>query len=147
SHFQTDFWPGVANGYKKIVEWTLQKNRAVLVVLGVIGLFIFSIVFTAIRKPPVGFFPNGDPNFVYAYIRMPIGTDQRVTDSVTRIVEERVRKVVGENNPTVQSIISNVSIGASDNPFDGGTQSTPHLGKVTVAFAEFAKRQGQSTST
>lgn len=146
SHFQTDFWPGVANGYKKIVAWTLTKNRAILVVVGVIGLFIFSIAFTAIRKPPVGFFPNGDPNFIYAYIRMPIGTDQKVTDSITRIVEDRIRNVVGENNPTVQSIISNVSIGASENPFDAGTQATPHLGKVTIAFAEFSKRNGQSTS-
>ena len=28
-----------------------------------------------------GSISNGDPNFVYAYVRMPIGTDQRVTDS------------------------------------------------------------------
>lgn len=113
--------------------------------VGVVFLFVFSIVFTAIRKPPVVFFPNGDPNFVFAYIRMPIGTDQRVTDSVTNVVEDRVIAVVGKGNPIVESVISNVAIGASENPFDGGTQASPHLGKVTVAFVKFAKRGGQST--
>lgn len=146
SHFQTDFWPRVQDRYKKVVAWTLMKRRPIMVVAGVFGLFIFSIVFTGIRQPPVGFFPNGDPNFIFTYIRMPIGTDQKVTDSVTRIVEQRIKGVVGENNPVVQSIIANVSIGASENPFDAGTQATPHLGKVTVAFSKFSERNGQSTS-
>lgn len=114
-------------------------------VVSVIFLFVFSIVFTAIRKPPVVFFPNGDPNFVFAYIRMPIGTDQRVTDSITNVVEDKVVGVIGRENPIVESVISNVAIGASENPFDGGTQASPHLGKVTVAFVKFAKRGGQST--
>ncbi|HRI78963.1 MAG TPA: efflux RND transporter permease subunit, partial [Cyclobacteriaceae bacterium] len=78
-------------------------------------------------------------------IRMPIGTDQIVTDSITKVVEARVSKVVGKENPIVESIISNVAKGASENPFDGGTQASPHLGKVTVAFVNYAERDGQST--
>ena len=147
SHFQTDFWPRVQSGYKKIVVWAVQGTRnPLMIVAGVFALFIFSIVFTAIRQPPVGFFPNGDPNFIFTYIRMPIGTDQTVTDSITRIVEGRIKEVVGDDNPAVQSIIANVAIGASENPFDAGTQASPHLGKVTVAFAKFSERDGQSTS-
>jgi multidrug efflux pump len=145
SHFQTDFWPKVQDRYKKVVDWTLVKRRPLLVVASVVGLFIFSIVFTAIRKPAVGFFPSGDPNFIFTYIRMPIGTDQTVTDSVTRIVEQRINEVVGKNNPAVQSVISNVAIGASENRFDGGTQASPHLGKVAVAFSKYSERGGQST--
>ncbi len=146
SNFQTIYWPRVQSGYHKVVRWTLEGSKPTLVILSVVALFIFSIVFTAIRKPPVGFFPSGDPNFIYAYIRMPIGTDQKVTDSITHVVEERVRGVVGADNKVVQSIISNVSIGASENPFDAGTQATPHLAKVTVAFVKYSERDGQSTS-
>jgi multidrug efflux pump len=144
SHFQTDFWPRVQAGYKKILASLLLKYRPLLVVLGVVFLFIFSIVFTGIRKPPVVFFPTGDPNFIFAYITLPIGTDQRVTDSVTSIVEQKVLSVVGQNNPIVESIISNVAINASEDPF-GGTNAQPHLGKVSVAFVNFAKRDGRST--
>jgi multidrug efflux pump len=145
SSFQNSAWPNVQRGYKKLLSWCLTGYRPIGVAVGVILLLIFAIVFTAIRKPPVVFFPNGDPNFIYAFVRMPIGTDQRVTDSITSIVENRVINAIGKDNPVVESVISNVAIAASDNPFDAGTQATPHLGKVTVAFVKFSERQGQST--
>jgi multidrug efflux pump len=143
--FQTSFWPRVQASYKRAISWCLEGWRPAGIFGGVFFLFIFAIVFTAIRKPPVVFFPNGDPNFIYTFIRMPIGTDQVVTDSVTRVVEDRVMQALGENNPLVESVISNVAIGASENPFDQGLQASPHLGKVTVAFVKFAERNGQST--
>ena len=143
--FQESTWPRVQRGYKGILTWCLYRYRPIWIALGVIGLFIFSLVFTGIRKPPVVFFPNGDPNFIYAFVRMPIGTDQRVTDSVTRIVEDRVINAIGKDNSVVESVISNVAIGASENPFDAGTQAIPHLGKISVAFVKFSERNGQST--
>lgn len=145
SSFQNSAWPKVQRGYKRLLTWCLYKYRPVWVAVAVVFLFVFAIVFTGIRKPPVVFFPNGDPNFIYAYVRMPIGTDQRVTDSITNIVEGRVINAIGKDNPAVESVISNIAIAASDNPFDAGTQATPHLGKVTVAFVKFSERDGQST--
>jgi len=145
SKFQTNAWPSVQRGYKKMISWCLQGRWKPLGVVGsVILLFIFSIVFTGIRKPPVVFFPAGDPNFIFAYVRMPIGTDQRVTDSITNIVEDKVIATIGADTAIVESVISNVTIGASEDPF-GGSQSQPHLGKVTVAFVSFAKRNGRSS--
>lgn len=144
SNFQTIGWPKVQAGYKKMVTWCLNGWNPAWVIGGVIFLFIFSIVFTQIRKPPVVFFPSGDPNFIFAYIRLPIGTDQTVTDSVTKIVEERVANVVGKDNKIVKSIISNVAVGAAEDQF-AGSNAQPHLGKVSVAFVTFAERDGQST--
>ncbi|HTE31601.1 MAG TPA: efflux RND transporter permease subunit [Chryseolinea sp.] len=144
SNFQTKWWPRVQNGYKSVIAWCLVRYRPLGVIGAVIGLFIFSIVFTAIRKPPVGFFPKGDPNFIFTFIRMPIGTDQVVTDSVTQIVEKRVMAVMGDKNPMVESIISNVAVGAAEDQFSGNN-AQPHLGKVSVAFVNFADRNGHST--
>lgn len=146
TRFQTDFWPRVQARYKELVAWCLGRYRPIWIGVSIIGLFIFSIVFTGIRNPPVVFFPQGDPNFIFAYIRMPIGTDQVVTDSITKVVEQRVTSVVGKDNPIVESIISNVAIGASEDPMEGGgTLGSPHLGKVSVAFVKFSQRDGQST--
>jgi len=144
SNFQTVFWPRVQNVYMTMVAWCLKSWRPFGVVAGVIALFFFAIVFTAIRKPPVGFFPKGDPNFIYAYIRLPIGTDQRVTDSITQIVEDKVIAVLGNDNTIVESVISNVAVGAAEDQFSG-TNAQPHLGKVSVAFVSFSERDGQST--
>ena len=142
--FQESAWPSFQRAYKRFVNWCLYRYRPIGIMFGMFGLFIFSIVFTAIRNPPVVFFPQGEPNFVYTYIRLPIGTDQRITDSITQIVENRVIDVVGKNNPIVESVISNVAIGASEDPSQQGI--SPHLGKVGVAFVKFSQRNGQSTA-
>ncbi len=145
--FQNKTWPKVQDKYKSIIEWSLHKRRPVWLILGTVGLFIFTIFFTAVRAPKVVFFPQADPNFVFTYITLPIGTDQAYTDSITKIVEDRVYKVVGERNPIVESIISNVAVGAGDpSQFENNFNTNPHLGKVTVAFVEFAKRNGESTA-
>jgi multidrug efflux pump subunit AcrB len=142
--FQNNVWPRVQETYKRALGWCLQGWKPMGVIGVVIFLFFFSIIFTAIRQPPVTFFPQGDPNFIFAYVRMPIGTDQTVTDSITQVVEFRVTKVVGKENPIVESIISNVALGAAEDPFSGGN-AQPHLGKVTVAFVQFSERDGQNT--
>ena len=44
----------------------------------------------------------------------------------------------------MESIISNVALGASEDQF-AGSNAQPHLGKVTVAFVQFSERDGQNT--
>jgi multidrug efflux pump subunit AcrB len=145
SNFQTKAWPRFQEGYKKMVVYAI-KGKHSLTVFGIaILLFFFSIVLIMVRTPPILFFPNAEPNFIFTFIRMPIGTDQLVTDSVTKVVEGRIRGVVGDKNPIVQSVISNVAIGAAEDQFSD-TGVSPHLGKVTVAFVKFSERDGQSTS-
>lgn len=144
SKFQKIVWPNFQQGYKKMLTWCLLGWRPIKIFIALIFLFVLSIVFTMIRKPPVVFFPQGDPHFIFTYIRMPIGTDQRVTDSITQIVEARINEVVGKDNPIVESIIANVGIGASEDRF-AGTNSQPHLGKVTVAFVKYSERMGHSS--
>jgi multidrug efflux pump len=145
SKFQEKTWPRVQDKYKQMITWVLTGRRPRWALVFTVLLLIFSFIFTAIRAPKVVFFPKSDPNFVMTYIKLPIGTDQKYTDSITQVVEERVFKVVGKNNPLVKSVIANVGSGASDNPMDGGNQIQPHLGKVTVAFVKFGERDGQST--
>jgi multidrug efflux pump len=143
-HFQDDIWPGVQNKYEKILEWCLIGIRPYLLLGGTLAMLIFSVILIGIVKPKVVFFPSSDPNFIYTYINLPIGTDQSYTDSISQVVEKRIFKVVGENNPIVSSIITNVAIGAGDvNEMDLST--APHKAKVTVAFVEFAHRNGEST--
>ena len=48
-------------------------------------------------------------------------------------------------NPIVESIISNVAIGASD-PSSGDRSTQPNLGRVQVSFVEYEKRHGKSTA-
>ena len=142
--FQSNQWPRVQERYKRILKWCLIGWRPIWIVLGTFGLLFFSIVLTMIRSPKVVFFPQADPNFIYAYIELPMGADQKYTDSITHIIEDRITKVMGKNNPIVESIISNVAVGAGD-PSQMDQSVQPHKGKVTVAFVEFGKRNGVSS--
>lgn len=142
--FQHNFWPRIQERYRRILKWCLLGWRPVWIMVGTFVLLIFSIMLTVIRSPKVVFFPEADPNFIYAYIELPMGTDQKYTDSITHIIENRITEAVGKNNPIVESIISNVAVGAGD-PSQMDMSVQPHKGKVTVAFVEFGKRDGHST--
>ena len=95
------------------------------------------------------FFPKGDPNFIYVYLKLPVGTSVKYTDSVTHILENRISKVLGVSksttNPVVESVIANVAVGASD-PQSGDRTTRSELGRVQISFVEFEKRHGKSTA-
>ncbi len=112
-------------------------------------LLLFSLVLFQIRKVPVVFFPKGDPNFIYVYLKLPVGSSVDYTDSITKNIENKVMKVLdgpsGKPNPIVESVISNVAVGASD-PLSGNNSTQPNLGRVQVSFVEYQKRHGISTA-
>ena len=146
--FQENLLPRFMNGYARIVSWAIKGAHPYFMIATTIGLVIFSFILVGITKPKVEFFPSGDPNFIYVYMELPIGTDVTVTDSMTREIEKRVYSVIGENNPDVESVITNVAINAGD-PTDptSAAAATSNKSKVAVAFKELADRKGPKTST
>jgi multidrug efflux pump len=141
--FQTVIWPGVVKRYVVILDWALNWPRAIL--WSTVGLFFFTLALMVAVPPKVVFFPTADPNFVYVYIHLPVGTDQAFTNEVVKKVENDVTKVVGRDNPDVSSIISNVTIGVTDPQSEDQGQYT-NMGKVTVAFVGYGQRTGERTT-
>lgn len=139
--FQNKTWPSVQAVYARFLAWALTRPKTIL--FSTLGLLILSFMVTGLRKPEVVFFPKADPNFVYVYASLPVGTKPEATDSVAKIIEQRVYGVLGENNPLVESVITNVAIGANESRDDRAPYS--HKAKVGVGFVEYAKRNGQST--
>jgi len=142
-NFQTNIWPRAQNKYVTILKWALSWPRAMM--YGTVGLFIFTLMLVSVVSPKIVFFPAADPNFVYVYIQLPVGTDQAYTNEVVKKIEDKVTKVVGRDNKDVSSILSNVTIGVTDPQSEDQGQYS-NMGKVTVAFVSFGKRTGESTS-
>ncbi len=143
--FQTKIWPAAVNVYQQALGWSL--NRPWTTMLITVGIFIFSIFLMKVRSPQIVFFPKGDPNFVNVYVSLPVGTDPAYTDSVIKIVEQRVNHVLYDDTTKksiVASVISNVTINVTD-PQDEDQGQYPNRGKVQVAFVSFADRHGIST--
>lgn len=133
--FQEQFLPKLMRGYRNLITFVIKGWRPVGVVFGALGLLVVTIITLGIVKPEVIFFPSGEPDFVYVYNVMPIGTDANKTNEVTKEIERRVFKVLEDNGAmeAVNSVISNVGKNAGD-PMNPDRSATPHKSKVTIAF-------------
>jgi multidrug efflux pump subunit AcrB len=148
--FQHRALPWLMSHYESLLRWALNGWRPVWMLLGTFGLLIFSFIFFGMRNVPVVFFPSGDPNQIFVYLKLPVGTDVEYTDSVARLLDNRVYKVLNidkdvKNNPLVESVITNIAVGAGD-PMSGDRSTRPELGRIQVSFVEFEKRHGKSTA-
>jgi multidrug efflux pump subunit AcrB len=142
--FQERFFPIMMSAYNDTLSWVLKGRRPYGVLLSIVILFFATIGLLIVRSPKVVFFPDSEPNFVYIYTTMPIGMDLEETDSITKVIERKVYEVIGENNPIVESVISNIAVGASD-PQDQDRSVSSHKSKISVAFVEFKDRNGNSS--
>jgi multidrug efflux pump subunit AcrB len=140
--FQENAWPRFKDWYGRKLDRALNWPKTYI--FATVILFFISLIAMIVRSPDVVFFPSSEPNFIYAYIKAPVGTDQATTDSIAKIVEKRVFKALGKDNPIVTSVITNVAVGTNDpNEFDPSIQ--PHKAKITVAFKKFSDRNGVSS--
>ncbi len=144
--FQERFLPALSNNYRKIIRWLIVGWRPVAAIGASVVLLVITFILMGIVQPKVIFFPSGDPDYVYVYNKLPVGTDATVTDSVTKVIEEKVFNVLESENATgmVNSVISNVGKNAGD-PTNPDRAATPHKSKVTVAFVPNEFRDGRST--
>ena len=150
--FQNRALPWIMSHYENLLRWALDGWKPVYLLLGTIGLFFLSLfIFVGSIKSgrvPITFFPKGDPNQIYVYLKLPVGTNVEYTDSITQELEKRVNKVLGldngKKNPVVESVISNVALGAND-PSSGDRSTRSELGRIQVSFVEFEKRNGVAT--
>ena len=147
--FQTKLLPSLMNRYEKLLRWILKGKRPVWAVVSLFLLFPLSIILLMARGNKATFFPSGDPKFVYVYLKMPVGTSVKTTDSITHILEQRVFEVLekekpGEEGSIVESVIANVA-NSANNPRSNNRSIQPNLGRIQVSFVEFEKRHGKKT--
>lgn len=134
--FQERLLPALKNAYRRLISWLLAKTyRSALVLGSMIVLLIGTFMLLGSSNPKVIFFPSAEPDYVYIYNVMPIGTDAVKTDRTTREIERRVFECIKENKAesAINSVISNVGKNAGD-PTNPDRYPTPHKSKVTIAF-------------
>ncbi len=143
--FQCCVLPKFLDLYRKTLGFSLKGKRPYLVVTSIVLLLFFSFFLMGIKTPRIVFFPSGDPNSLLVYITMPEGTHIDVTNEVCKQVEDKVFDVLGRDNPDVESVVSNVALGAGASLFERFAQDK--LAKVTITFVEYKYRTGPRTRT
>lgn len=142
--FQTSTLPNLMKRYENLLKWLLKGRRPIVAFISVFILFFFALYALIVRSPEFPFFPSGQPNFIYVYLKLPIGTKASETNTVLQELESRTFKALaslkpGEPGSIVESVISNVAVNAN-NPMDNNRSVQSNLGRIQVSFVEFAKR-------
>lgn len=144
--FQKRLIPWMVNSYKKLLHWSLQKWHPYAVVIGTVFLLFFSFGFFGANTPKTVFFPEADPNFMYIYTQLAVGTEIETTNQVTLEIERVVSDAIGDDKKIVKSIITNVAKGAGS-PQDFNQNSVyPNKSRIQVEFIPFKEREGISSS-
>lgn len=147
--FQDRMLPRVMQSYENLLRWLLVGRRPIYAFISVFIIFIFSLIALLARKPDFPFFPSGQPNIIYVYLKMPVGTRAEETNRVLNELELKVFDKLKYLKPTeegsiVESILSNVAINAN-NPRDNNRSVQSNLGRIQISFVEFAHRKGVET--
>ncbi len=147
--FQDRILPSLMGKYEKLLRWVLQGWRPAWLLVSLFLLFPLSVFLLIARGNKSTFFPSGDPNFIYVYLKLPVGTSIKKTDSILQILETRVQKVLvnelpGKPGAIVESVIANVA-NSANNPRDNNRSVQPNLGRIQVSFVEYEKRDGKKT--
>lgn len=145
--FKNQFLPRLENAYEQLLAFAVKGKRPYYFFGSTVLIFFFSILLTIVKPPAVLFFPENEPNTIYVYTEMPIGTDVEYTDSITKIVEYRIDTVLAPYRHIVESVITNVGEGAND-PNEGftGDNATPNKSRVSIGFVEFEERADYNTN-
>lgn len=147
--FQHGFLPRLMKRYETLLRWALKGARPIWLLVGLFLLFPIALGLLVISKPNVVFFPQGDPNNVFVFLKLPVGTNVKYTDSITNKLEETIattlkNELPGKPGGVVESIISNVALGAG-NPRDANRSIQSNLGRIQISFIEYEKRHGKET--
>ncbi|MCB0764080.1 MAG: efflux RND transporter permease subunit, partial [Flavobacteriales bacterium] len=166
--FQNKWLPALEHRYEGFLRYALSKHHPRTFLFGTFGLLLMAFVLLGVFPVKTLFFPTNEPQFINAFIEAPIGTDILKTDSIARVVEAQVMKVIdvpeykevrevkdedgnviGRDtvNFLVKSVISQVGQGTSD-PGTGEVDmgSTPHKARVQITFVKYADRHGINTN-
>lgn len=148
--------PFLEEKYKDFLIWSLRGKTPVFMMVGMVVLFVLSILLLMLVQPKVLFFPESEPNQIIVYIEYPEGTDIEKTNEITKQVESEVIEVLdnyivekdGEPyNYMAEAIVAQVGEGAGNPQTDAGSAAEiPHKGKVTVSLREFKYRRGKKSS-
>lgn len=123
------------------VLW-IFKNPRLRVLTGTMILLILIINLYKEFDHGVEFFPSTDPERIYVNVESPTGTNIEMSNRIAKQIEQKLEPFTEVN---VREFVANV--GSSNNPFDGGSNSTPNKSTITVQFIDYNERSESSSRT
>ena len=143
--FQNSFLPLLEKGYNNFIRFALRGVIPVFIFFGTIGLLFGTFILLGANQPEVEFFPSPDPNFVNAFVELPLGSDIEATNTMMKKLETKVTKVVEPYGAIVQSVLAQIGENTSDPNAGPNFGASPNRARLTVTFVS-SKERGELSS-
>lgn len=144
-YFQKRILPVLENGYDRFIRFSLKGINPVLVFLGTGLLLIVSFVLLGIKTPKVVFFPETDPNYVNAFIELPMGKDITATDETMKNLEVKIKEVIEPYDEVVDAVLAQIGENTSDPNAGPDFSASPNKARLSVSFVPSNERGDIST--
>lgn len=141
--FQERFLPWMERKYDKFINFSLTYPFRMI--FANFGFFVLSILLFTITQPEVTFFPEADPQYINAFVELPIGADIEATNKISQRIENRLDTLLQDRRHVVEAVLTQIGENTSDpnSPPEPGV--TPHKARITVSFVKFNERGDIST--
>jgi len=144
--FQIDFLRMLEKWYEDFLRFVLKKGNPYWFIFGTFALLILTLFFLKIRQPKIDMFPPNEPKYINIMAELPIGANIYATDSVMKLIEKDVFRIIEPDSGIVKSVLTNVGSGSKGENDRFDISETPNRGRITVNFVDFEKRRGFATS-
>ncbi|MBE9466915.1 MAG: efflux RND transporter permease subunit [Bacteroidetes bacterium] len=144
--FKDVFLTKLENWYLRLVKFSLRGRNPIYFLSGVVFLLILSIAFYFVRRPKIEFFPINEPSYINIAATLAEGTDVTATDSVTKIIQKKVKQLIIPYEQYVESVQTTVGKGAHSEQ-EMAIGDTPNKGLITIKFIDKEYRNEINTSS
>lgn len=144
--FQNSFLPKLEKFYNRFIRKVLNGWGPGFTFGGTFLLLILVAGLFSKFPPAVEFFPSADPIYVNTFVEMPLGSDIRKTNEISKLIEADIEKVIKDRRSSVEAVLTQIGENTADpnQPPEPGV--TPHKARITVTFVP-TKERGEISST
>ena len=132
--FQNRIIPILETIYDKFIRFALHRFMPYIVFAGTFALLIFAIGLLGANAPKVVLFPTPDPQYINAFVEMPMGTDINATDDIMRKLEKQVVKTIEPYAEIVEAVLSQIGENTGDPNAGPDFGASPQKARLTVSF-------------
>ncbi|MEL7020758.1 MAG: efflux RND transporter permease subunit, partial [Bacteroidota bacterium] len=144
--FQNYILPLLERGYDSFIRFALRGANPFLIFGGTIVALVASFILLGANMPKVELFPTAQPNYVNAFIEMPMGTDIEATNKQMQEIERTIANVVKPYDKYVDAVLAQIGENTSDPNAGPEFGASPNKARLTVAFVTMEERLDINTT-
>ena len=132
--FQNRILPFLERIYDRFIRIALHKFVPIMVFMGTIFLLVLAINLLAANMPKVVLFPDPDPNYVNAFVELPMGKDIEASNELMRSLEAKISETVKPYAGVVEEVMAQIGENTADPNAGPSFGASPNKARLTVSF-------------